>query len=194
MGNALVANDIYNQEFFDMHLEWRADYHQLALALNHLLDFDHVADLGCGNGYMVDTLRRLGKSYLAVDYAEAASGYSDLYIYNCDLRNQLDFFRRFDLVTCLEVAEHIEEHYAYALIGNIVRHALKWIVFSAADPGSGGVNHVNEQPRIYWETKFREYGIKMDRNRTFQLKWELRHNCINTSWFARNIMVLRCPQ
>ena len=32
------------------------------------------------------------------------------------------------------------------------------MLFSAAVPGQGGENHVNEQPLAYWRAIFREHG------------------------------------
>jgi hypothetical protein len=74
-----------------------------------------------------------------------------------DLSFPFDLGRRFDLVQCLEVAEHLPERAADGLIDSIVRHG-DVVLFSAAVPGQGGTHHVNEQPVEYWRDKFAARG------------------------------------
>lgn len=65
--------------------------------------------------------------------------------------------RKFDLVQCLEVAEHLPASAAETLVDNIVAHG-DLVMFSAAPPGQGGEHHVNEQPLSYWFEKFGRRG------------------------------------
>ena len=60
---------------------------------------------------------------------------------------------KFDLVTCFEVAEHIEEEYADIFLDNITGLSDK-ILMSYAEPGQEGHSHVNCQPFDYWFYKF----------------------------------------
>jgi hypothetical protein len=66
--------------------------------------------------------------------------------------------RQFDLVQCLEVAEHVSKGAAGTLMDSLVAHG-QVILFSAAEPGQGGENHVNEQPLEYWRDKFAARGF-----------------------------------
>jgi hypothetical protein len=68
---------------------------------------------------------------------------------------QLD--REFDLLICLEVAEHLKEFSADTLITSLTCHS-DAILFSAAIPFQGGQNHLNEQPPQYWIEKFEQHG------------------------------------
>ena len=73
-----------------------------------------------------------------------------------DLTKPLNLNRWFDLVLCLEVAEHLPAAAAPVLIQTIARHTDK-VFWSAAVPGQGGWEHVNEQPHEYWiELWYRE--------------------------------------
>ncbi|MBL0419597.1 class I SAM-dependent methyltransferase [Ramlibacter sp. AW1] len=65
--------------------------------------------------------------------------------------------RTFDLAQCLEVAEHLKPAASETLVGNLVAHA-PIVLFSAARPGQGGENHVNERPYAYWRDRFGERG------------------------------------
>jgi hypothetical protein len=77
-----------------------------------------------------------------------------------DLVRRLRLNRSFDLVESLEVAEHLPQSAADVFIDNLADHG-RLILFSAATPGQGGENHINEQPWEYWRQKFaaREFEI-----------------------------------
>ena len=68
-----------------------------------------------------------------------------------------DLDRMFSLVQCLEVGEHIHEKYSYELIKSLIKHS-KLILFSAAQPGQGGYNHINEKNINWWKTIFNNEG------------------------------------
>jgi hypothetical protein len=70
-----------------------------------------------------------------------------------DLDKPLAIERRFDLAICLEVAEHLPATRAEGLVEDLVRLA-PVVLFSAAIPGQGGVNHFNEQYLSYWAKFF----------------------------------------
>jgi hypothetical protein len=58
-----------------------------------------------------------------------------------EISQPFDLGRRFDLLQCLEVAEHLPEMHSDTLIDNLCRHG-DLIMFSAAIPGQGGDFHV----------------------------------------------------
>jgi hypothetical protein len=74
-----------------------------------------------------------------------------------DLSRRFDLNERFDLVTCLEVAEHLAPDSSAALIDSLVAHS-DLVLFSAATPGQGGENHINERPLAFWQDLFAERG------------------------------------
>lgn len=76
-----------------------------------------------------------------------------------DLSHPVDLGHRFDLVQCLEVAEHLPGSAADSLVASLARHA-DLILFSAAPPGQGGLHHINEQPYDYWRKKFSACGYE----------------------------------
>jgi hypothetical protein len=69
-------------------------------------------------------------------------------------------FADFDLILCLEVAEHLPEDAAWTLCETISyhKHANSRLVFSAALPGQSGEGHVNCQPPIYWREMLYDAG------------------------------------
>ena len=121
-----------------------------------------VLDVGCGTGTWLKVFALHGiKDLTGVDgpYVDRSSLQidSDRFI-AADLRNPLSLGRKFDLVVSLEVAEHLPESSADAFIQSLVAHG-DVILFSAAVPGQGGQNHVNEQWPQYWAEKFKTHGF-----------------------------------
>ena len=99
------------------------------------------------------------------------------------LRMPIHLERRFDLVLCLEVAEHLPADSAPTLIDSLVSLG-PVIVFSAAIPYQGGTHHVNEQRPEYWARHFatKEY-VPVDFLR--RQIWQLH----DVEWFyAQNIL------
>jgi hypothetical protein len=77
-----------------------------------------------------------------------------------DLRNlpPAAEFGQFDLAICLEIAEHLPESCADALI-KFLSELAPAVLFGAAIPGQGGVNHINEQWQSYWVAKFSRHQL-----------------------------------
>jgi SAM-dependent methyltransferase len=104
-----------------------------------------------------------------------------------DLRQELQSERSFDLALCIEVAEHLPATRAATLVRDLARLA-PCILFSAAVPGQGGTDHINEQPLSYWVTLFREQGyepVDCVRPRIWddeKIDWWFRQNLV---FFAR---------
>lgn len=121
-----------------------------------------VLDLGCNVGSWLSVFRDNG--VLDVIGIDGDNMLDSLVIpkdYFCsfDLTKPIDAHGNFDMVLCLEVAEHLEEQYADTLIDTAILHS-DLIIWSAATKGQGGYNHVNEQPVEYWIEKFKQKGYK----------------------------------
>lgn len=121
-----------------------------------------VLDVGCNIGQWCKAFSDLGIEPTGID----APYMRDKLLFNtnkrghrflgCDISSGFDlrdFTDGFDLVLCLEVAEHLPESSAEALIESLCMHG-SIVVFSAALPGQGGWKHINEQPEHYWAEKF----------------------------------------
>ena len=76
-----------------------------------------------------------------------------------DLSKPFDLGRRYDLVSSLEVAEHLPRACSDTFISSLAAHA-DLVLFSAATPGQGGENHVNERPLSFWQDIFRTKGYE----------------------------------
>ena len=126
-----------------------------------LITVGSVADFGCGQGAWLNVWRELGiEDVVGVDgdYVDRAALLIDSdHFVGADLCRSVDLGRRFDVVQSLEVAEHLPESAAQELVQTLVRHG-DVVIFSAAVPGQGGTDHVNERPREWWRRLFAAHG------------------------------------
>lgn len=157
-----VATELYGPGFFAGRTETVAMSAKVVVPLIiRYVEPVSVLDIGCGQGEWVKALRGgtgcvRGPAVYGVDIsAPDAPGFI-----RHDLTEPLDLGGRFDLVLCLETAEHLPEWAADTLVDSIVRHA-DTVVFSAAVPGQEGIGHINCQPHQYWHDKFAERGYQM---------------------------------
>jgi SAM-dependent methyltransferase len=122
-----------------------------------------VVDIGCGLGTFLAPFRESGViDLMGIDgnWVNRHQLYIDeKYFIEADLEKPFDFRRRFDLAICVEVAEHLDPRSADTIVATLCS-ASDIIVFSAALPGQGGENHLNEQPFDYWQEKFAKRGYQ----------------------------------
>jgi SAM-dependent methyltransferase len=130
----------------------------------HLMEFVEprsIVDVGCGSGSWLSVFLAHGvKDIVGID-SEAVP--SDLLavpastLVRRDLRYPFILDRTFDLVVCLEAAEHIPSTAGEQLIASLTSLG-PLVLFSAAIPHQGGTGHVNEQWPEYWAHFFRTHG------------------------------------
>jgi SAM-dependent methyltransferase len=158
-----------------------------------VLDLLHprsILDVGCGIGTWMNTFSKFGVGEVMGidgDYVDKdlLAKYISLEDFDAvNLEAPFDLNRRFDLVISLEVAEHLKESSAEVFIDSICKHA-DIVLFSAAIPGQGGQNHLNEQWLSYWLQKFSKRGYKVyDPFR--QIIWK--DNTVET-WYRQNMVL-----
>jgi SAM-dependent methyltransferase len=128
--------------------------------LRVVLPVRSVVDFGCGQGAWLGVWADTGVSVVGVDgpYVSRSHLLIDPESFHAaDLAEPIDLGRKFDLVQSLEVAEHLPAANAEQFIDTLIAHG-SCVLFSAAVPGQGGENHVNEQPLNYWRAIFRGRG------------------------------------
>jgi SAM-dependent methyltransferase len=145
-----------------------------------------VADFGCGQGAWLSVWRETGAGVLGVDgpYIDRSRLLIEAAEFRAaDLAEPIDLGRRFDLVQSLEVAEHLPPAKARQFVETLCRHAGA-VLFSAAVPGQGGEQHVNEQPLSYWRALFGDHGyVAIDYLRPLiladrEIQWWYRYNTL----------------
>lgn len=189
----------YDAEFyeylsrFDPHLETA-----LYATFAHLGKPDRFLDVGCGTGNLVEVCRSSRIYARGIELSEFAQGFIDYdeLIYIRDLREPVYLYQgglivTFDLVWCVEVAEHLPPESADVLCDTLVRHTHKWLVFTAAHVGQGGQWHLNEQPPEYWIEKLEARGLRYIEDKTEQLRSTWAHVTGPCHWMPENLMVFK---
>lgn len=146
-------------------------------------------DVGCGTG---SWLHVLYKKHRVKDIVGVDGDYVDKRLLEIPKRNfhasnlekPLNLDRKFDLVMSLEVAEHLPEEAADTFIRSLVQHG-EIILFSAAIPGQGGLNHFNEQWQDYWVHKFQVNGYRV-MDYISEKTWDDAHV---GWWYSQNILL-----
>ena len=160
-GNVNVAS--YTSKFFQIHGEESLQSaKQVIPQLLALFTVSSVVEIGCGAGAWISTFTTNEVTDVAGvdgDYVDRDSLLFDVAAFHShDLTEPLDLGRRYDLAVCIEVAEHLPAGKARVLVETLTRHS-DLVLFSAAIPGQGGTNHINEQWPSYWVAEFRALGF-----------------------------------
>ena len=151
-----------------------------------------IVDVGCGCGVYADAFRSLGAGVVAIDGVvppaeHAFPGPVEIRDLRVPFANE---WGAFDVVLCLEVAEHIAEEHADAFLANLAGLG-DLVLFSHAPERQGGLGHVNEQPKRYWIAKFDAIGFAYDRKRTGVLMETWKRDKPGYMWMAEHICVFR---
>jgi len=156
--------------------------------------FASSLDLGAGDGYYSHALNKMGVDAYALELSDMGLAHlpgRDTQAIIHDLRKPLDLLRDYELVLCIEVAEHLPASAADVLCTTIARHTGRLLVFTAAPPGQEGHGHVNCQPPEYWRRRLAGEGmIYLDEDtQHIRRAWGniLRKSVID--WLPRNVML-----
>jgi len=161
---------------------------RLAIWIKDKINPTKVLDLGCGPGIYVWTLKDVGVDVKGVDIDPRVDG--------LDLIEQGDLLSlngvSADLIVCMEVAEHIDPQYSDDIVNSVYKSIEDGgiLLWTAAQPGQGGVGHINCRTKEYWLQKFIKAGLTYDDALTGELIDYCKQG-IHMGWFVNNVMVLR---
>ena len=133
---------------------------RIVSAVRTILSVQSVLDVGCARGTWLREWRAQAvHDILGVDGDYVDRGKLEIdpacFVVH-DLATPFSLGRRFDVAQSLEVAEHLPPARAATFVADLVAHA-PVVLFSAAPPGQGGENHLNEQAGDYWQRLFLDH-------------------------------------
>src|SRR5215510_13553367 len=168
---------LYDKEYYEAHYNppykrsetrWLDFFNHIADELVRSLKPQTVLDVGCAIGFLVEAFWRRGVRAYGIDlsnYAirqipEELKGF-------CAVRSVLEplpesFPLAYDLITCIEVLEHMSHDEGQAAVKNVASKT-RCILFSST-PHEDRVEptHVNVRPVIYWLESFAAVGFYPD--------------------------------
>ena len=179
----------YSDAFFDL-LEDDAirSARVIVPILLRVLEPSSVIDVGCGRGAWLKAFEEHGISHVVGidgDYVDrsrcliSASQFSAV-----DLSKPFRIEGSWELAVCLEVAEHLPFSMGPHLVQELTA-AAPFVLFSAAIPGQGGTNHINEQWPSYWQGLFANRGFDL----LDPIRRHIRDDRRVEWWYRQNIVL-----
>jgi SAM-dependent methyltransferase len=166
LGRFARHDEIYHAEYYaEVDAMAQRSANEIAASIVDEFHPQTLVDVGCGTGALLVELRERGVAVCGLEYAAAAIDLCrarGLDVLKFDLERESGFDRRCDVVVSTEVGEHLPRGAADRYV-DLLCGSGQTVVFTAAHPGQGGKDHVNEQPKEYWVEKFAKRGLRPDR-------------------------------
>lgn len=142
---------------------WEAFFARIAKEIVDRLNPHNVLDAGCAMGFLVKALRDRGALAEGFDTSTWAIAQVPVELRQfCHVGSVTDELSRdFDLITCIEVLEHVSSKDAGIAIGNFCEHA-RSVLFSSTPEHFDELTHINVRSPDYWAGKFCEHGFFRD--------------------------------
>lgn len=153
-----------------------------------------LVDIGCGTGALLEGICNRGVNAVGMEYSDAGRAMCDKRKLKVRKFNILtdaipqDILGR-DIAMSFEVAEHLPETGADRFV-DLLCGLSNIVVCSAATPGQGGTEHLNEQPHEYWIAKFDKRGYEYDKALADAWRQEWASKNVARFYLA-NVMVFR---
>src|SRR5262245_46585589 len=171
-----APGDVYDRHYFETyhtadgpvpydraHPEWLRFFGAVADRIVADIKPRRVLDVGCAKGFLVEALRDRGVDADGIDVSAYAIGEvrPDVRPY-CRVASATEpIDGAYDLITCIEVLEHMDEADGRRAIANICAAAAD-VLFSSTPDDFTEPTHVNVRPRSWWIDQFAAQGLQLD--------------------------------
>jgi SAM-dependent methyltransferase len=153
--------DTYNGSPYDPEIpKWREFFGGVADAVVTLLQPTTALDAGCAMGVLVGSLRERGVDAEGVDLSDYAIAHGDPRAEGHLRVGSLTepFGKRYDLVTCIEVLEHLPEDAVVRAVANICA-ASDTVLVSSTPDDFNEASHINVHQPAHWAALFADHGF-----------------------------------
>jgi O-antigen biosynthesis protein len=166
-----AANELYDAAYYAHHCggvyerndAWTSFFGSVAEHIIADLTPATVLDVGCALGFLVEALRDRGIEAYGIDISEFAIAHArdDMKEF-VTLGSALEpFGRRYDLITCIEVLEHLSPAEAQRAVANICAHT-DHVLFTSTPHDYSEETHINVRQPEYWTRLFARHGLFRD--------------------------------
>ncbi|MDQ0346409.1 rhamnan synthesis F family protein [Ancylobacter vacuolatus] len=164
-----MGDAAYGEEYYRLYCgipytreepHWQAFFAGVAQRIDEAWAPKTVFDAGCAIGFLVEALRARGIEAFGRDFSSYAIGQvpAGLQAY-CECGSIADPIEAsYDLVTCIEVVEHMPPAEAMRAIENMCRAAPR-VLLSSTPLDFAEATHINVQPPLYWMRLFAQQGF-----------------------------------
>jgi len=180
-----VATDYGSCYYNDAHLggydnytwdneQWRGFFQLVADRVVAIAGRGRMLDVGCAKGLLVQALREKGADASGFDISEHAidAAHEDVreHLWVASATEPIE--GRYDLVTMIEVIEHMAPQDAQAALDRVAAVTDR-VLFSSSPADHDEPTHVNTKPTAAWATWFAERGFfrRTDVDLTFLSPW-----------------------
>jgi SAM-dependent methyltransferase len=153
---------------YERNERWLAFFGDVADGIIRDLHPASVLDAGCALGFLVEALHKRGVDAWGIDVSEYAISEADATVRDrCSVGSLTEPLpRRYDLITCIEVVEHIPAAEADKAIANLCA-ATDRILLSTTPQDYGEPTHLNVQQPESWSAALAQQGFFRDLDRDF---------------------------
>ncbi|MCQ2493249.1 MAG: methyltransferase domain-containing protein [Lachnospiraceae bacterium] len=162
----------YNKEYYDKYLGsmpyahgygWEEIFGRYAARIKNEIAPKRTLDVGCAIGFMVEALHDIGVEAYGIDISEYAISQvrEDIKPF-CRVKDAtLDIEEKYDLITCIEVVEHLDMKDAVKTIEQMCK-AADDIIFSSTPFDYNEESHISVNSPEYWAQIFAYNGFYHD--------------------------------
>jgi glycosyltransferase involved in cell wall biosynthesis len=170
-----VTADFYTEDYYGASYDeggvpyrreekvWVSFFEGVASSIDKTLGPGTVLDVGCAIGMLVEALRNLGIDARGFDLSpwaiEQVPAHLEPYCWVGSVTEEIE--AHYDLITCIEVLEHLPPWLADSAVANICRHADR-VLFSSTPDDFDEPTHLNVEPGGYWANLFLRHGFVRD--------------------------------
>jgi SAM-dependent methyltransferase len=159
---------------YERNEHWLGFFDRIAEEIVREFHPSKVLDAGCAMGFLVEALRKRGVEADGIDVSEyAISQVHDSVAEHCRVASLTEPLpERYDLITCIEVLEHIPPEEAGSAIANLCA-ATDQLLISTSPTDYAEPTHLNVQPPEFWSAALAREGFfrEVDRDLSYLTPW-----------------------